>query len=993
MNNGLLIFISLGGDFMNKMHYKMFKSGKTWMFIAISTSIVGIASINQVSTVHADVTANNVSSTASSVAASSMPTSSATASSATTSSATASSVSTSSATASSATTSSATASSATASSTTTSSAAPSSVATSSVPVSSNVNPTVTVTKDNFLDYFQLNGSATYDASTGTITLTTDQKDQTGNVTLKNKITADQSFNFSGWINLGTKSQPNGADGISFGFHSGDTDQVGQQGGSLSFAGLQNAFGWKADTYWNSQGTGVDAGYFDADPSEFGSVDGHGKAYGAFVYTADVNNKYKAITYDGTDDPAQEIDEPDGTYKEFDLAYDANTKKMTITYDGKTWVQNITGYLNSDSLAFFIAASTGGASNLQQIILNSFTYVAYGSAKIHYVDDTTNNEIVEAQEEDGMIPTAVDLTDVINTTISQIEGLGKGYQLAGVTASSDTDFNAKTGVLIYSTLPGDITVHFSRRTSSVKVAYIDNYGNVIATGNVTYPNETEYVGDLYSTDQLAIKGYTFEKMADNSLPGSGTLPVGGGTVTYVYTKNAPTIDTGTITKTVKYQDNHGNTLAPDFKDSVIITKSTDAVTDEVTYSPETAVLGFQTNPTIEGYRVIINPNGSTTSQTVKYGDSDEVFTVIYAPDYSMSSKTSNETIHYVDQNGKEVNSDYQATPITFITVHNPVTNQDTVYYSITATKANLDNDGVPTGNDWKVGMEASFDAIQNPVINGYKVISNSALNSDLKQVGIQTVTGNSGNLVYTVVYAPEYSQSSKAVNETIHYVDQRGKTVNADYTSAPITFITVHNPVTNQDFNYYSITATKANLDNNGLPIGNDWHSGDVSVFDSVLNPVIRGYRVVSSDAPNSDLKQIGTQRVTWESNNLVYEVVYAKDANRPAQPGKPITPGKPVQPSRPTRPSKPMQPNKPTNPSKMVKINRPMEPISPVKPGKKVNIAVENKKSNPLGREKISVVSDKLPQTNEQSDRKSVILGMIMGVVTLTIGWLRKKNR
>ncbi|WP_186810307.1 KxYKxGKxW signal peptide domain-containing protein, partial [Schleiferilactobacillus harbinensis] len=52
-----------------------------------------------------------------------------------------------------------------------------------------------VTKDNFLQYFDLNGSATYDQSTGIVTLTPDDNNQVGNFALKSKIDTNTQINF------------------------------------------------------------------------------------------------------------------------------------------------------------------------------------------------------------------------------------------------------------------------------------------------------------------------------------------------------------------------------------------------------------------------------------------------------------------------------------------------------------------------------------------------------------------------------------------------------------------------------------------------------------------------------------------------------------------------------------------------------------------------------------------------------------------------------
>ncbi|USS91626.1 lectin-like domain-containing protein [Fructobacillus americanaquae] len=84
------------------------------------------------------------------------------------------------------------------------------------------NLSVTVTKNNFLQWFKLNGSATYDADTNTTTLTTDQGELKGNISLNTRINANDAFELHGTINLGSKLQNYaGADGIGIAFHHWD----------------------------------------------------------------------------------------------------------------------------------------------------------------------------------------------------------------------------------------------------------------------------------------------------------------------------------------------------------------------------------------------------------------------------------------------------------------------------------------------------------------------------------------------------------------------------------------------------------------------------------------------------------------------------------------------------------------------------------------------------------------------------------------------------
>ena len=109
---------------------------------------------------------------------------------------------------------------------------------------------VSITKDNFLDYFRVNGSATYDQNNGIVTITPEAMAQSGNFSLKSKINMGQSFKLIGKVNLGSKTK-DGADGIGFAFHTGNTTDVGAGGGNLGIGGLRNATGFKLDTFFNA----------------------------------------------------------------------------------------------------------------------------------------------------------------------------------------------------------------------------------------------------------------------------------------------------------------------------------------------------------------------------------------------------------------------------------------------------------------------------------------------------------------------------------------------------------------------------------------------------------------------------------------------------------------------------------------------------------------------------------------------------------------------
>ncbi|WP_162253437.1 mucin-binding protein, partial [Paucilactobacillus oligofermentans] len=69
-------------------------------------------------------------------------------------------------------------------------------------------------------------------------------------------------------------------------------------------------------------------------------------------------------------------------------------------------------------------------------------------------------------------------------------------------------------------------------------------------------------------------------------------------------------------------------------------------------------GHQANPVINGYTVTTNPTEATTDQTVKSGDTDTEYTVVYTKNASTTTTdTVNKTVHYVDADGNKLADDF------------------------------------------------------------------------------------------------------------------------------------------------------------------------------------------------------------------------------------------------------------------------------------------------------------------------------------------------
>ncbi|MDG4967162.1 Cna B-type domain-containing protein [Lactococcus lactis] len=315
---------------------------------------------------------------------------------------------------------------------------------------SKTSSSIHVDPNNFLDYFNLNGSATYDGS-GIVTLTPDSLSQAGNATLKTRIDMSQSFTLEGEINLGTKSQDQGgADGIGLGFHSQESNSVGVSGGALGIGGLQGAFGWKADTFYNNNQSNI-----GKDPSGFGPSPGsRGKAFGSFMYN---DASTGTIITKSDDASAQAIKEPSvNTFRSITMHYDGTSKTMTVVYDGQTWSRDVSSWINDGSLSFLISASTGYQTNLQQFRIKSFDYTPVGEIVTKYVDKFTGAEIVPGEL----------LTGVLGTTEGPLKNLessvlGLGYAYDSTVASNAAYYDQTTDTGTYSNNQLKVTYYYTK----------------------------------------------------------------------------------------------------------------------------------------------------------------------------------------------------------------------------------------------------------------------------------------------------------------------------------------------------------------------------------------------------------------------------------------------------------------------------------------------------------------------------------------------------
>lgn len=360
---------------------------------------------------------------------------------------------------------------------------------------------ITITKDNFLDYFQTNGTAKYDPNSGITTLTTDSNWQNGSVTLKQYIDFTQNFTLSGSINLGANAY--GADGIGVGFHPGDLTLIGTAGGALGFGDLANAFGWKADTYYNNAANGP----YTVDPLT--------SAFGSFVYT-DTSNR--AISYMGPEAPALEIPRPsNNTFVPFTLTYtydnssNKTSKMLHVEYAGKIWERDVSDWIGTNlTEAFFITGSTGVSHNLQQVKVDSFSYTSKDSQANITGNDITIHVGDKIPDDDEFNAKATDVDgNPINVTVdtSKVNTSKPGIYETYLTAADGQTLIVHVYVLDDTKVNAhDTTVNqndqwqptdsFDNATDELGGAI--NFDNITVTYGVNGPVDTSRPGDYQVT---------------------------------------------------------------------------------------------------------------------------------------------------------------------------------------------------------------------------------------------------------------------------------------------------------------------------------------------------------------------------------------------------------------------------------------------------------------------------------------------------------------
>ncbi|WP_436672158.1 MucBP domain-containing protein [Lactiplantibacillus plantarum] len=562
-----------------------------------------------------------------------------------------------------------------------------------------------------------------------------------------------------------------------------------------------------------------------------------------------------------------------------------------------------------------------------------------------------------------------------------EPLGiENYTLMTTPANATGTFTDQEQTVIY--------VYVRRDAGQIVVKYQDSAGNPLAPDKLL--DGKEQLGAAYQTAAISIPNFYLVATPANA---TGTFSTDTQTVIYQYARS----NAGHIT--VKYQDANGTTLAPD---------------DILTGNGQ---LGrpYQTNAkTIENYRLFQTPANATGQF------SDQAQTVIYV--YTRED-AGDITVQYLDENGQQLAADnvlsgqgqlgqpYETSPLNING------------YTVKSTQGNTT--GTYTAQPQRVVYIYERTAGQ-PVTAKYQDQDGKSIHPDVvhsgylgdnystEQLAIDgytfktvqgDVNGTFGTTAKTVTYVYE---RTAGLPVTVKYLDEHGKSIHPDvvhsgylgdgYSTEQLvidgyTFKAVQGDVSGT-FGTTAKTVTYVYTEN--TPTIPDTQ-GTVTVHYVTKDGIKLNEPTVLSGKTGTTYQ---TVPLTFTDHELVgqpenamglftadnVDVTYVYQATDTTGTDDIIDPDEPEQPTKPVEPTTPETPNEPgttvTQPDRI----KPTQPAVAVKP-----VATVKPTLKPMA-DQVSLVkttspvtehSAQLPQTDEQTGKLAVILGLLLSVVTL----------
>lgn len=578
-----------------KLHYRMYKSGRNWLFAGIATvALAGGMAMTQTKA-NADTTTEPTTEQVTPAAGTTDTTTDTTPAATTTETPT---------------------------TTADQSTDTTTVATSAAPqatnkVTDNLGGTATVSGDNTTAHQDFtadtkNSTATPISSTGQnagqTTLTDGGNDQRGYMRLNDKLDFSKDFEINGQVQIGNSKDD--GDGVTFVLSPTDPSSVDESsdsytstGGYLGLAGLKDAVGLAIDTHYNSDKSYGDFNAADANPLiEFNdaliswrTTDSNGKV---------VSNKQKAGggIYDNTtsEDPTSQVVSLntkllDGKYHDFTIAYTASTSLLTITIpenqagdnhiykntgavNATTWSRTITASQKASGMYLGFMATTGDDTATQGIKINKYI-VNLQTTTVNFSGIDANNTTLPQATSTATANVGTVITVYPNQAAAQaaIQNETNAKAQALLDGTDYVPAIDVLGVTYAANVPGyhladtqTFTVHSD--TNQFVLNYVADDANTVpsvsvegATGDETDGYNVNGTGTVGATITLVVDGGATKTATVgkdgtwtiNLTPGEGNI---GDTITVTPTVNGKTGDPVTSTLTDKNAggDNGGNT---------------------------------------------------------------------------------------------------------------------------------------------------------------------------------------------------------------------------------------------------------------------------------------------------------------------------------------------------------------------------------------------------------------------------------------------------
>ncbi|MDN5025433.1 Ig-like domain-containing protein, partial [Streptococcus sp. SO4] len=434
---------------------------------------------------------------------------------------------------------------------------------------------VTVTKDNFDSFFKEGGNASYDETSGTIKLTDDVGGQVGSAYLRFKIDPKEDFTFTGKVDIGDKYEGHpkfdknnnnkelpGGDGVGFVFHTGNVDTIGQSGASIGMGTIKNAFGFKLDS-WHNTNPPKASDNAPMDP-KYGGNAWRSNAFGAF-YSSNAAGRVTTVGDAKALNP-----NPNGQWVDFKIEYKGQSKEFIVTYGYEKWSTNLktanasvmapnakTALNNSNATyALSFLGSTGSGTNLQRVQIEKFEFTAPQIVQVAFYDEA-GNELAASSAIPGDRDQVVNLSNIeaVQKAITKIKA--KGYTLKEVNSDKAETYNS-----------GANTV--TLRSGGQLLKYVFAVPSPAVTPT------------LQATGSMTVAGV---KSTDNTLSGTGvpgatvTVKVAGVTLADNITVGTDGTWTTTLSKGFNSNITNQDQLVP--KDSVTITQKIGVSESEAT----------------------------------------------------------------------------------------------------------------------------------------------------------------------------------------------------------------------------------------------------------------------------------------------------------------------------------------------------------------------------------------------------------------------------